>query len=262
LPCLKIGYHWRIRRGVLEDFLKQSERPRTLVRQLDSFLRVPDSVLAIAQNIDILHRLDAAFFRVGEARGGLLVKFYAGEEHSEEELLLDFEQNGLEAGRLERKPLETTQPAHRGERWRRGAHRLGLLRLGEAARARNGPGAAEAGERAGRRPPTGGQDSGHRGGDRRVGGVAAYAGAEYALGYHPGLGGKTVAESRHADAALLRGGATSAGELPRTPCLRTSENFPSRHTGEYRPREGPERSNPGLGSAPADPVLRYYGASF
>src|SRR5215203_4709957 len=102
LPCLKIGKHWRIRRGVLEDFLKQSERPRTLLGRLSSFLRVPDSVLGIAQNIDILHRLDAAFFRVGEARGGLLVKFYAGEEHSEEELLLDFEQNGLEAGRLKR----------------------------------------------------------------------------------------------------------------------------------------------------------------
>jgi excisionase family DNA binding protein len=102
LPCLKVGKHWRIRRRVLEDFLKESERPRTLVGQLDSFLRVPDNVLAIAQNIDILHRLDAAFFRVGEARGGLLVKFYAGEEHSEEELLSDFEGNGLEAGRLER----------------------------------------------------------------------------------------------------------------------------------------------------------------
>src|SRR5215207_3030353 len=102
LPCLKIGYHWRIRRGVLEDFLKQSERPGTLVGQLNSFLRVPDSVLGIAQNIDILHRLDAAFFRVGQERGGLLIKFYAGEEHSEEELLLDFEQNGLEAGRLKR----------------------------------------------------------------------------------------------------------------------------------------------------------------
>jgi excisionase family DNA binding protein len=102
LPCLKVGKHWRIRRGVLEDFLKESERPRTLVGQLDSFLRVPDSVLAIAQNIDILHRLDAAFFRVGEARGGLLIKFYAWEEYSEEELLLDFEQNGLEASRLKR----------------------------------------------------------------------------------------------------------------------------------------------------------------
>jgi excisionase family DNA binding protein len=100
LPCLKVGKHWRIRRGVLEDFLRQSERPRTLAGQLDSFLRVPDNVLVIAQNIDILHRLDAAFFRVGERRGGLLVKFYAGEEHSEGELLSDFERNGLEASRL------------------------------------------------------------------------------------------------------------------------------------------------------------------
>jgi excisionase family DNA binding protein len=102
LPCLKIGKHWRIRREVLEDFLRESERPRTLVGQLDYFLRVPDSVLAIAQNIEILHRLDAAFFRVGEARGGLLVKFYAGEEHSEEELLSEFEENGIEARRLKR----------------------------------------------------------------------------------------------------------------------------------------------------------------
>src|ERR687893_1595884 len=102
LPCLKIGKHWRIRRGVFEDFLRESERPRTLVGQLDSFLRVPDNVLAIVQNEDILHRLDAAFFRVGDARGGLLVKFYAGEEQSEEELLASFEENGLEASRLKR----------------------------------------------------------------------------------------------------------------------------------------------------------------
>src|SRR5215207_6795520 len=102
LPCLKVGKHWRVRREALEDFLRQSERPRTLLAQLDSFLRVPDNVFAIAQNVEILHRLDAAFLRVGESRGGLLVKFYAGEEHSEGELLSDFEGNGLEAGRLKR----------------------------------------------------------------------------------------------------------------------------------------------------------------
>src|SRR5215207_3667087 len=102
LPCLKVGKYWRIRREALEDFLMRSERPRTLVGQLDSFLQVPDNVLAIVQNVDILHRLDAAFFRVGEARDGLLVKFYAGEEYSEGELLSDFEQNGLEASRLKR----------------------------------------------------------------------------------------------------------------------------------------------------------------
>jgi excisionase family DNA binding protein len=102
LPCLKVGKHWRIRRGVLEDFLRESERPSTLVGQLNTFLRVPDNVLAIAQNEDILHRLDASFFRVGEARGGLLVKFYGGEDSPPEELRTDFERNGLEAGRLER----------------------------------------------------------------------------------------------------------------------------------------------------------------
>ena len=102
LPCLKIGKHWRVRRETLENFLEQSERSTTLVGQLGSFLRMPDNVLAIAQNIDILHRLDAAFFGVGETRGGVLVKFHGGEAHSEDELRADFEKNGLEVGRLER----------------------------------------------------------------------------------------------------------------------------------------------------------------
>jgi excisionase family DNA binding protein len=126
LPCLKVGKHWRIRRRVLEDFLRQSERPRTLVGQLDSFLRAPDNVLAITQNIDILHRLDAAFFRVGEARGGLLVKFYGGEEHSEEELLLDFEGNGLEARRLKREGRLLMRPEGEPLGGRRG-EQLGRL---------------------------------------------------------------------------------------------------------------------------------------
>jgi excisionase family DNA binding protein len=102
LPCLKVGKHWRLRREAFEDFLKQQERATTLVGQLSSFLQVPDNVLAIAQNLDILHRLDAAFFGVGEARGGLLVKFYGGETQSEDELLAELEENGLEVRRLER----------------------------------------------------------------------------------------------------------------------------------------------------------------
>ena len=121
LPCLKVGKHWRIRQEALENFLKSSERPRTLAGQLDSFLRVPDNVLAIVQNVDILHRLDAAFFRVGEARDGLLVKFYAGEEHSEGELIADLQRNGLEVGRLQRerrffmRPEEEPLGGTRGE---------------------------------------------------------------------------------------------------------------------------------------------------
>ena len=102
LPCLKVGKHWRVRRQALEDFLRRSERSTTLVGQLSSFLQVPDNVLAIAENLDLLHRLDAAFFQIGDAHGGMLVKFYGGEKHSEDELRAEFERNGLEVGRLER----------------------------------------------------------------------------------------------------------------------------------------------------------------
>jgi hypothetical protein len=60
-------------------------------------------VLAIAQNFKLLNRLDAAFFQVGEAHEGLLVKFYGGEEHYlEDELRAELERGGLEVGRLER----------------------------------------------------------------------------------------------------------------------------------------------------------------
>lgn len=112
VPCLKVGKHWRVRREALDAFLRQSEdfqRP-TLVGQLRPFLRVPDNVLAIAQNRDILHRLDAAFFRVGEARGGLLVKFYAGEDTPADELRAELEKNGLEIGRLEREERFLMRP--------------------------------------------------------------------------------------------------------------------------------------------------------
>ncbi len=102
LPCLKVGKHWRVRREALEAFLRRSERPTTLVGQLRSFLEVPDNVLVIAQNLELLNRLDAAFFQVGEAHDGLLVKFYGGEEPLEDELRAELERNGLEVGRLER----------------------------------------------------------------------------------------------------------------------------------------------------------------
>jgi excisionase family DNA binding protein len=102
LPCLKVGKRWRIRREALENFLKGSERQVTLAGQLGSFLRVPDNVLAIAETVDILRRLDAAYFRVGEERGGLLIKFYGGEKDPPDELRASLEDNGLEVERLER----------------------------------------------------------------------------------------------------------------------------------------------------------------
>jgi excisionase family DNA binding protein len=103
LPCLKVGKHWRVRREALEAFLRRSERSTTLLGQLRSFLGVPDNVLVIAQNLQLLNRLDAAFFQVGEAQEGLLVKVYGGQKpYLEDELRTELERNGLEVGRLER----------------------------------------------------------------------------------------------------------------------------------------------------------------
>ena len=102
LPCLKIGREWRIRREALEGFLKRSERSETLVGRLRSFLEVPDNVLAITQDREMMHRLDAVFFRVGEAQGGSLIKYTGGEPwDSLEDLRADLEQHGLEVERLE-----------------------------------------------------------------------------------------------------------------------------------------------------------------
>jgi excisionase family DNA binding protein len=102
LPCLKIGREWRIRREALEHFLERSERSESLVGRLRSFLEVPDNVLAIAQDREMMHRLDAAFFRVGEARGGSLIKYVDGESwNSLDDACTTLERCGLDVGRLE-----------------------------------------------------------------------------------------------------------------------------------------------------------------
>lgn len=103
LPCVKIGRRWRVRRAALEEFVRRSERSETLTGRLRDFLEVPDNVMAIAQNRSLMHRLDASFFRVGEARSGTLVKYHREVEGmpTADELRDEFSRNGLEVGRLE-----------------------------------------------------------------------------------------------------------------------------------------------------------------
>ena len=103
LPCLKIGRRWRIRRQALEEFIRSSERSETLTGRLRAFLEVPDNVMAISQNRELMHRMDAAFFRVGEARDGTLLKYHREVEGmpTAGELRDEFVRNGLEVGRLE-----------------------------------------------------------------------------------------------------------------------------------------------------------------
>ncbi len=124
LPCIKAGKGWRVRRSALEDFLISRERPVTLTGQLRSFVTVPDNVMAVAQRPELLHRLDAAFLRVGEAHGGKLVKFHGEDPENLEGLRDAYESSGLEARRLETGGrldfrIEPAPPSDRAEGLRR-----------------------------------------------------------------------------------------------------------------------------------------------
>lgn len=102
LPCMKLGKAWRIRKEALMEFIGERERPATLTGKLRSFMEVPDNVIAVSQSPELMHRLDTAFFRVAEARGGIMVKYHAGGEKTDlEELRSDLVRNGLDVERLE-----------------------------------------------------------------------------------------------------------------------------------------------------------------
>jgi excisionase family DNA binding protein len=103
LPCLKIARRWRIRRSTLEEFLERTERSTTLVGRLRAFLEMPASVLAIAQSVELMYRLDAAFFQVAEARGAALIKYHRSEAAADhlEDLRAGLKRHGLEVSRLE-----------------------------------------------------------------------------------------------------------------------------------------------------------------
>lgn len=103
LPGIKLGRTWRLRREALEEFLRSAERSETLTDRMRSFLEVPDNVLAIAQDRQTMFRLDAGFFRVGEANGGALVKYVNVDEEQQylDELRRSLEESGLEVSRLE-----------------------------------------------------------------------------------------------------------------------------------------------------------------
>ncbi len=102
LPALKVGHSWRVRRSALDDFLERGEHSATLFGRMRSFYRIPDNVLAIAQTQELLFRLDAAFFGVGEVRGGKLVKFHGPQTRSSvEELRTHLQGAGLDVDRLE-----------------------------------------------------------------------------------------------------------------------------------------------------------------
>lgn len=54
-PCFKVGKSWRVRREAFEEFVRRSENPDTLAERLRSFLKVPDSVFAVAENTELIY---------------------------------------------------------------------------------------------------------------------------------------------------------------------------------------------------------------
>ncbi len=75
LPAVKIGRRWRVRRSALEEFVRKNERSETLVGRLRAFFEVPDNLLVVVQDRELMREIDSAFFRVAEARGGTMVKY-------------------------------------------------------------------------------------------------------------------------------------------------------------------------------------------
>jgi hypothetical protein len=98
---MKPGKAWRIRRTDLEAFLQESHRLNTLQGHLERFLTVPDQVLTVAEDAALLTQFDAAFFQVGEAHGGLMVKFYDPRATSRALLQAGLQQHGLDVASLE-----------------------------------------------------------------------------------------------------------------------------------------------------------------
>jgi excisionase family DNA binding protein len=103
LPCAKIGRKWRVRRSALDEFVRRSERSQTLTGQLGNFVEVPDNLLAVAQDAELMRKLDVAYLRIGEARSGVLFKYQIEDERQPtlDGLRAELRDNGTDVERLE-----------------------------------------------------------------------------------------------------------------------------------------------------------------
>ena len=126
LPSVKIGRRWRVRRSALEEFVRKNERSETLVGRLRAFFEVPDNLLAVVQDRELMREMDTAFFQVAEARGGTIVKYQLEEPRlpSLGEVREQLEQAGLDVEGLEvegrlRLVMEAGEPGNRVEEVRR-----------------------------------------------------------------------------------------------------------------------------------------------
>jgi excisionase family DNA binding protein len=78
LRCIKLGKHWRIRREVLEHFLKQHERPATLFGELSSLLNTLSAHVAIIDGTGDVVAVNEAWRDFAESNGAVLSKVTEG----------------------------------------------------------------------------------------------------------------------------------------------------------------------------------------
>jgi excisionase family DNA binding protein len=74
LRCIKLGKHWRIRREVLEEFLRQHERPATLSGELSSLLDTLSAHVAIIEGTGDVVAVNEAWRAFAESNGAVLSK--------------------------------------------------------------------------------------------------------------------------------------------------------------------------------------------
>jgi excisionase family DNA binding protein len=74
LPCLKVGKHWRIRQGALEDLLRQSEPPAAPSEELRSFLSTLSAHVAIVDSSGTIVAVNGAWRDFAESNGAILSK--------------------------------------------------------------------------------------------------------------------------------------------------------------------------------------------
>jgi excisionase family DNA binding protein len=78
LRCIKLGKHWRIRREVLEDFLRQRERPATPSGELSSLLDTLSTHVAIIKGTGDVVAVNGAWRAFAESNGAVLSKVVEG----------------------------------------------------------------------------------------------------------------------------------------------------------------------------------------
>ena len=74
LRCIKLGKHWRIRRGALEECLRQHERPATLSGELSSLLDTLSAHVAIIDSTGDVVAVNEVWRNFAESNGAALSK--------------------------------------------------------------------------------------------------------------------------------------------------------------------------------------------